>query len=392
MKNKFKYDLCIIGGLGRVGLPLGILFAHKGLKVCLNDINTKHAALVKKGIMPFKDKGAQPLLKKTINKKKLDISLNYKCISDSKCIIITLGTDLDKKGNPEIKNFLKIINIIKKSLTKNQTIIVRSSVYPGTCEKILKIIKNRNIAYCPERIKQGYSIKELKKLPQIVSGFSKNAIDNASTLFKKISPKIIYSTISEAELIKFFTNAWRYIQFATVNEFFMICQNLNIDFEKIRKMMIDNYPRTKNMPKAGFAAGPCLYKDTAQLNTFFKNNFFLGNSAIKINEGLPNYIVKKISLKYNLKNKIVGILGMAFKANIDDSRNSLSYKLRKVLKSHGSNVICSDEYIKDRNFISKEKLIIKSDIIIIGAPHDIYKKINFKKKILFNIWDHNKNY
>ena len=137
------------------------------------------------------------------------------------------------------------------------------------------------------------------------------------------------------------------------------------------------------MPKAGFAAGPCLYKDTAQLNTFFKNNFFLGNSAIKINEGLPNYIVKKISLKYNLKNKIVGILGMAFKANIDDSRNSLSYKLRKVLKSHGSNVICSDEYIKDKNFISKEKLIKISDIIIIGAPHNIYKKINFKKKDTF---------
>jgi len=392
MKNKFKYDLCIVGGLGRVGLPLGILFANKGLKVCLNDINTKHAELVKKGIMPFKEKGAQSLLKKSINNNKLDISLNYKCISDSKCIIITLGTPLDKRRNPEMKKFLKVINIIKKSLTKNQTIIVRSSVYPGTCKKILKIINKRNIAYCPERIKQGYSIKELEKLPQIISGFSKKAIDQASILFKKISPKIIYSTVSEAELIKFFTNAWRYIQFATANEFFMICQDLNIDFEKIRKMMIDNYPRAKNIPKAGFAAGPCLYKDTVQLNTFFKNNFFLGNSAIKINEGLPRYIVKKLSLKYNLKNKVVGILGMAFKANIDDSRNSLSYKLRKILKSRGSHVICSDEYINDKNFISKEKLINKSDIIIIGALHDIYKKINFRNKILVNIWDHNKNY
>ena len=392
MKNKFKYDLCIVGGLGRVGLPLGILFAHKGLKVCLNDINAKHAELVKKGIMPFREKGAQPLLKKLINNNKLDISLNYKCISESKYIIITLGTPLDKRRNPEMKKFLKVINIIKISLTKNQTIIVRSSVYPGTCKKILKIINKRNIAYCPERIKQGYSIKELEKLPQIISGFSKKAIDQASILFKKISPKIIYSTVSEAELIKFFTNAWRYIQFATANEFFMICQDLNIDFEKIRKMMIDNYPRAKNMPKAGFAAGPCLYKDTVQLNTFFKNNFFLGNSAIKINEGLPQYIVKKLSIKYNLKNKVVGILGMAFKANIDDSRNSLSYKLRKILKSRGSQVICSDEYINDKNFISKEKLINKSDIIIIGALHDIYKKINFKNKILVNIWDHNKNY
>ena len=395
MKNKFKYDLCIVGGLGRVGLPLGILFAYKGLKVCLNDINIKHAELVKKGIMPFKEKGAQPLLKKIIKNKKLDISLNSKCISNAKYIIITLGTSLDRRKNPEMKKFLNVINVIKKSLSKDQIIIVRSSVYPGTCKKIFKILNKKNnqdVAYCPERIKQGYSIKELEKLPQIVSGFSTIATNQASILFKKISPKIIYSTVNEAELIKFFTNAWRYIQFATANEFFMICQDLNISFEKIRKMMTDNYPRTKNMPKAGFAAGPCLYKDTVQLNTFFNNNFILGNSAVKINEEIPQYIVKKLSFKFNLKNKTVGILGMAFKANIDDNRNSLSYKLRKILQSYGSNVICSDEYIKDKDFFTKEKLINQSDIIIIGSPHDIYKKINFKNKILVNIWNYNKNY
>jgi UDP-N-acetyl-D-mannosaminuronic acid dehydrogenase len=205
-------------------------------------------------------------------------------------------------------------------------------------------------------------------------------------LFRKITPNIIKCEVLEAELIKLYTNSWRYIQFAISNELYMICERLGLNFNSIRKKIIYNYPRAKNMPTSGFAAGPCLYKDTIHLNNFYNNNFNLGKSAININHNLPNFIVKQLSKNLSLIKKTVGILGMAFKADIDDARNSLSIKLEKILKNNCSKVICSDEYIKNNKFVKKEELIDQSDIIIIGVPHKNYKNLNFKKKKVINIW------
>jgi len=390
MAKKFNYDVCIVGGLGHVGLPLGILFASKGLNVSLYDINNKFSKLVQQGTMPFMERKAQPLLKKIIKNKKLNISLDNKTIKESKYIIISIGTLIDKKKEPATKLFITTIKKLSKFLNKSQFLIIRSSVYPGTCSKIYNLLKSKNfsnISYCPERIQQGHSLEELKKFPQIVSGFNKLSIKESSKLFKKISPKIIISSVQEVELMKLFTNAWRYTQFAISNEFFMMCEDKGISYKNVRNIMIDNYDRAKNIPKAGFAAGPCLYKDTLQLSHYFNKNFKIGNSAIHINDNLPNYLVKKLILKYKLKTKTIGILGMAFKANIDDIRNSLSIKLKKLLKNKCNKVLCSDEYIKNKNYISKEELIKLSDIIIIGAPHMQYKRVNFEKKTIINIWE-----
>lgn len=390
MLKKFNYDVCIVGGLGHVGLPLGILFASKKLKVSLYDINIKFSKLVQQGAMPFMERKAQPLLKKLIKNNNLNVSLDIKTIKESKYIIISIGTLIDKKKNPATKLFIETIKKISEFLNKSQILIIRSSVYPGTCSKIYNLLKKKNfknISYCPERIKQGHSLEELKKFPQIISGFNKLSIRESENLFKKISPKIIISSVEEVELMKLFTNAWRYSQFAISNEFFMMCEEKGVNYDNVRKIMIDNYERAKNIPKAGFAAGPCLYKDTLQLSHYFNKNFKMGNSAIKINYNLPNYLVKKLISNYKLKNKTIGILGMAFKANIDDIRNSLSVKLKKLLISNCKKVLCSDEYIKNKDYITKKDLIKKSDIIIIGVPHNQYKKINFKNKIIINIWE-----
>ena len=285
MKKKFIFDICIVGGLGHVGLPLGILFASKGFKVCLNDINEKFAKKVAKGVMPFKEKNAQQLLKKAIKKNNLFVSFEPKTISEAKYVIITLGTPVNKKSIPETRQFLNAISKFSKFLNKSQIIIIRSSVYPGICEKTFNILKKKNIrdlAYCPERIKQGYSIEELNQFPQIVSGFTKRAIKESSFLFKKLVPKVIVSNVNEVELIKLFTNAWRYIQFAIANEYFMICNNLGVNYEKIRKIMIKDYDRAKNLPSAGFAAGPCLFKDTLQLSHYYNSKFTLGKNSPKL--------------------------------------------------------------------------------------------------------------
>ena len=167
----------------------------------------------------------------------------------------------------------------------------------------------------------------------------------------------------------------------------MMSKNQGLDFFKIRNLMRDNYNRNINIPKAGFTAGPCLLKDTMQLSSFYNHKFPLFHSAMSINENLPIFIIKKLSEKYDLRKKIVGVLGLSFKAENDDIRDSLSIKLLKYLKSKKIRTLQSDEYYKDKNNVDKKLLVKKSDIIIISTPHRVYKnlKIN-KKKVLIDIW------
>lgn len=389
-KSRFIFDVVIIGGLGHVGLPLGIIFAQKGLKTCLCDINTFNADMVKKGIMPFMEHGAESILKETLKSGKISISLDQKSISKGKHIIIAIGTPVDGYLNPNTRAFFEIFLKFKKYLNKNQIIIVRSTVYPHTCQQMVNMLGSGNwrVAYCPERIAQGHAIKELSQLPQIVSGITEESTNAAAKLFSKISPKIIKTSIAEAELAKLFSNAWRYIQFAVTNQFYMISENFSTDYAKVRQAMVDGYGRTASLPTAGFAAGPCLFKDTMQLAAFNSNNFILGHAAMMVNEGLPNFIVELLRDKYDLSRTKVGILGMAFKADIDDIRDSLSYKLGKILRFHRAKVFYSDEYAKDPTFVSKEKLIRLSDVIIIGVPHTAYKGLKFPKKTeIIDLWE-----
>ena len=227
----------------------------------------------------------------------------------------------------------------------------------------------------------------MPKLPQLISGESKKAIKESGFLFKKVSKKIIFTKVIEAELVKLFSNAYRYINFSISNQFYMICQNQNLDFFKIRKIMREGYKRNTNIPMSGFTAGPCLLKDTMQLSSFFNHKFLLGHSAMKINEGIPKFIINKLKIKYNLKKKTVGMLGLSFKSETDDIRDSLAIKMLNILKSMKIKTLQSDEFYKNKLNINKKDLIKKSDIIILATPHKAYKKLKIaKNKILIDIW------
>ncbi|MDP3791634.1 MAG: nucleotide sugar dehydrogenase [Candidatus Omnitrophota bacterium] len=388
--ERFSFDVVIIGGLGHVGLPLGLVLANKGLRTCLCDIDPAKAGMVKKGIMPFMEHGAEPILREVLKNEKLKVSLDEKVVSKGRYVIIAIGTPVDEHLTPKTRAFLELFLKLKRYLNKRQVIIIRSTVYPHTCQQVLKIL-GRNagwrIAYCPERIVQGYAVKELNELPQIVAGMSDEAVDEAARLFGVISPKIIKTSMGEAELVKLFTNSWRYMQFAMTNQFYMITRNFGVDYNNVRKAMTEGYGRMATLPTAGFAAGPCLLKDTMQLAAFSSNNFILGHAAMMINEGLPNFLVEKLREKRDLHKTMIGILGMAFKADTDDIRDSLSYKLGKILRFHGATVYYSDEYAKNSDFVTKEKLLKSCDVIIVGAPHSAYKKIHIPEKVdVIDLW------
>ena len=392
-KSKTQFDVAIIGGLGHVGLPLGILFADAGIDVCLYDVNREYAEIVKRGEMPFIEYDAEPILKRVLANKKITISLEPSDLSKARHIVIAIGTPVDEYLNPKTRQFLEIVAKLKEYLNSSQTIMIRSTIYPNTCKQVLNMLSGNgvdpwHVAYCPERIIQGYAIRELRELPQLVAGFSEKAIKDVGEIFGKISPKIIPVSMAEAELAKLFANAWRYIQFAITNQFHMMAHNFGVDYSKLRTAMKDGYKRAETLPSAGFAAGPCLLKDTMQLAAFNPNGFLLGHAAMMVNEGLPNFIIENLRKKYDLTQKKVGILGMAFKANIDDIRDSLSFKLGKILRFHGAKVYYSDEYAKNPDFVTKEELIKESEIIIVAVPHLQYKGVEIPKgKDVVDLWE-----
>jgi len=389
-----NFDLCVIGGLGHVGLPLSIKFAEKGLKVCAYDINKSAIDMIKKGKMPFIEYGSEELLLKNIKNKNLIFTANPKYISNSKIVMVCIGTPIDEYLNPQIQKFLDSLNELKTYFHNDQVIIIRSSIFPKTCRQILELLgseKKWHLAYCPERIVQGHAIRELEELPQIVSGYTKNAIVGATELFTLLTPKIVNAKVEEAELAKLFSNAWRYIKFGIANEFYMIADDYGQDYSKILKIMKQDYNRNFELPMAGFTAGPCLLKDTMQLSTFYKNRFLLGQAAMSVNEGLPNHLVENLKREIDISQKTVGILGMAFKADIDDIRGSLSYKLRKILVFEGATVLCADPFVKDSTFLPQTDLLQRSDIIIVGAPHSSYAELVIKDKLVVDIWNIIKN-
>ncbi|HAL46185.1 MAG: nucleotide sugar dehydrogenase [SAR202 cluster bacterium] len=372
------YDVCIVGGAGHVGLPLALAFAASGQRVIIHDLNKAALEMIRSGTMPFVEYGAEPLLNKALLENRLLFSAEPHDITRAEHVIVAIGTPGDEYLNPKLRALLDLFKRLHPYLRPSQTIIIRSTVFPRTCRQVERVLSQDGqrwkVAYCPERIAQGYAIRELKELPQIVSGSSSEAVEAATRLFGTISPEIVQLEVEEAELAKLITNAWRYIQFAAANQFYMVASSIGIDFNRVRDAMVRGYGRAASLPSAGFAAGPCLLKDTMQLASF-NNHFQLGHAAMAINEGLPNFVVDMISRRHHLSETRVGILGMAFKADVDDIRDSLSYKLGKILRFHGAQMFYSDEFARDPTFITKEELVAAVDVAIVGVPHSAYRTL-----------------
>jgi UDP-N-acetyl-D-mannosaminuronic acid dehydrogenase len=380
----------IIGGYGHIGLPMGIVLADAGLQVALYDIDKSKEPIISAGKLPFLEYDAEPILERVIGKN-LHLARSIEEAANSDALVVTIGTPLDEYMNPKLMPMLSLAENLLPHLRDDHLLILRSTVFPGTSQQLqdffVKKGVNLHLAFCPERIAQGYAIRELKKLPQIISGFTPQAVERSRRMFERLGQQIIEVPVMEAEMAKLFTNAYRYIQFSIANQFFMMASENGLDFNRIHHAMTHGYERGKDFPSAGFAAGPCLLKDTMQLSAFYQNNFMLGHSAMLINEGLPAFIVNQLRQQYDLKNEVVGILGMAFKADVDDIRDSLSYKVGKLLRFHGATVLYSDEFAEDPTFISKEDLVQQSSIVILGVPHSAYREMTFPDNVnLVDVW------
>ena len=387
----FTRDLAIVGGCGRVGLPLGIAFAEAGLTVTLYDHDDAAVDRVRAGKMPFREEGADQALERVTGSGALIASTEPAVVSEAANVVIVVGTPVDEHLNPDPESILRVVDALLGHLVDGQLLVLRSTVYPGVTAMVdLRLRTERrdvDVSFCPERIAEGRALAELRELPHIVSGCSPRALQRAADLFGRLGGTIVELGVEEAELAKLFTNTWRYVRFAAANQLYMIANDFGLDFERIRAAVTRDYPRAADMPGPGFAAGPCLLKDTMQLAAFNNNNFTLGNASMMINEGLPLYVIARLAQRYDLETMTVGILGMAFKGESDDTRSSLSYKLKRLLRFRTARVLCTDPYVADDPDLRPlQEVLSASDLLVIGAPHRAYASLDVRVPVV-DIWN-----
>jgi UDP-N-acetyl-D-mannosaminuronic acid dehydrogenase len=385
-----RTDIVLIGGCGHVGLPLGLAFADRGINVVLYDVDARSVDLVNRGELPASEPGALDVLQRVVGTS-LTATTDPTAISRASMICVVVGTPLGEHLSPDPQAVPRALEEVSEYFRDGQLLILRSTVYPGVTAQVERLFARLGlaveVAFCPERIAEGRAMTELFELPQIVSARTPSAMERATNLFRTLTPTTVPLAPEEAELAKLFTNVWRYIKFAASNQLYMIANDFGVDFERVRLAIGVDYPRAADIAAAGFAAGPCLLKDTMQLAAFDNNNFSLGQASMMINEGLPQYVISRLEKRYHLEFLTVGILGMAFKAESDDVRSSLSYKLKRILSFKAAEVLCTDPYVSsDEDLLPLDEVIERSDLLVIAAPHAPYRDLDTSKPII-DIWN-----
>jgi UDP-N-acetyl-D-mannosaminuronic acid dehydrogenase len=391
LPDQVDRDVVVIGGCGHVGLPLALAFADRGARVVIYDVSETAVAMVNSGRMPFGEPGADEVLHRALGAARLEASCDAAVVSTAEHVVVVIGTPVDEHLNPNQTAITRALGGCSDYLRDGQLLVLRSTVFPGVTALVEKMMAGLglqiDVAFCPERIAEGKAMTELFELPQIVSSRTQAGMKRASALFGKLTGKLVVMSPEEAELAKLFTNVWRYIRFATANQLYMMANEQGLDFDRIRRGLSEDYPRAADMPAAGFAAGPCLFKDTMQLAAFNHNNFPLGHAAMAVNEGLPLYVVHRLEQRFDLSSMTVGILGMAFKGGSDDIRSSLSYKLKRILEFKADAVLCTDPYVTvDPNLVPLDEVLTRADLLVVGAPHPEYRGLVTDKPAA-DIWD-----
>jgi len=384
-------DVVVVGGGGHVGLPLSLVLAQAGLTVGIYDISQPTLDRIGRGEMPFVENGADALLAEMLAADRLHLSSRPEILCDVAQVIVVIGTPIDEFLNPSMAIFERAVDELAPYLADGALVVLRSTVFPGTTEYVTQALQDRgrkvDVAFAPERIAEGHALEELGSLPQIIGADEVRAGDRAEALFARLGAEIIRTTSKEAELAKLFTNAWRYMKFAVANQFFMVAHDAGVDYNRVLDAIRTNYPRAKDLPGPGFAAGPCLLKDTMQLAAFTPDHFPLGQTAVQINEGLPAYVVNAMERRYgSLKGRSIGLLGMAFKGESDDIRSSLSYKVRKLLAWKGARVSCTDPFVADDRLVPLEQVLDQAEILVLGAPHRAYRSLDVGGRDVVDVW------
>jgi UDP-N-acetyl-D-mannosaminuronic acid dehydrogenase len=384
-------DVTVIGGAGRDGLATVLAFANAGLRVNVNDADASATEMLRSGRLPFVEYGGTQILVDALNAKRLVFTNSPQAISPKGPVIIAVGTDVDEFDNPDREHLTRCLEGLLPHLKDDRLVVLRAGVLPGTTDWVAAFLKDRGLSnpvvFCPERVVQGYGVRENEWVPQLVGSATPEGEEKAIALFAPVVSEFVALSPLEAEFARLFNNVYRYIDIAATNEFYLIAKSAGVDYHRVLLGMQHNNPRARNIPNPGFAAGPNLLLDTQKVTAYAGHKFGLSRAATMINEGIVLYIVGDLLARFDIPNMTVGLLGMAFKAESDDIRASLSYKFKKVLKLHARNVLTTDPYVtSDADILPLHEVVERSDLLVLCTPHACYRSVDLQSKPVVDVW------
>lgn len=372
-------EIAVIGGGGHVGLPMGLILADAGHTVTLVDTDAARLATIESGTMPFNEPGGERLLEEALEDGRLTTSTELAAVADCRAIICVVGTPIDAHHNPQMDNLVGVVDGMLDHLDPGDLLVFRSTVYPGTTNIVRKRLERAGfrvgedlyLAFAPERIAQHRAIEEIVGLPQLIGAFDDESYEHTVALFGSfLEAECHRLSPTEAELGKLFTNMWRYLTFAAANEFYLVAESFATQHEvNINRIIAETgrgYPRFDVPTPGANVGGPCLTKDGWFLVDNIPYNELV-SAAYQINEGMPAQLVDRLERMAPDPEKIA-VLGMTFKANSDDTRNSVAFKLRKQLRMKGYFDVVEIE--PNCEGFDEWAAIADSDWVILMTPHD----------------------
>ncbi len=384
----------VVIGLGYVGLPI-FLSLQKHFKTVGFDINVQRIKELKKGVD----------LNKTLNtkfkiKNNSYFTNNVKLIKKCNFFIVAVPTPITKNNKPDLKKLIAAAKLVGKVINRGDIVFFESTVYPGVTNKIcLKLITKISglskdeftIGYSPERINPGDKVNTLNNITKIVSTENDKAKKIVLNVYRKVSKKVIFNNkIIEAETSKVIENIQRDLNIALMNEIYIICEKQNINFYKVLELASSKWNFIKFNP--GLVGGHCLPVDPYYFSYFARTNKL--NTEIilagrKVNNKMLNFCIEKIKKeikkRYLTKKSKILILGLTYKPNVPDIRNSIPLKIFKKLKKNY--YVSAMDPVLSKNDIRKFKVkkfrknFKKYDLVIVLVRHDQFKKLKIKNEL-----------
>jgi UDP-N-acetyl-D-mannosaminuronic acid dehydrogenase len=372
------YDVCVIG-LGRVGLPLALSFADAGLSVLGVDNDPDVLAALRERRMPFKEPGTEELLAR------VDLSLSHRAAdgAQARSIVLTLGTPSFSHIEIDMGDIRSVLDDLLPLLQRDQLLVLRSTVAPGTTEFVAGYLeKHRDfavgedvfVAHVPERIAADRFMAEIGTLPCIVGGVGEGSGERAAELFAPLGAPIVQTSPVQAELAKIWTNILRYATFALPNLLMMDCERYDANVFEVIDLINRDYPRG-GIAQPGLTAGTCLRKDFA-FSEEKSNAPGMLLAVSRVHESVPLFLVDGVKRRLgngDLRERKIAVLGLAFKADTDDTRDSLSHKLIRLLERELADVAVHDPVVATPTS-SFDEAIAEADVVVVATNHSAFAR------------------
>ena len=383
VSSGYPAKVAIIGGAGRVGLPLGVLLARAGLEVTLVDIDDQRVQLITDGNSPFHEDGLAGPLLEVVTSGRLRATTDPTHVAEVGTVVICVDTPVEALVDHSRDNVLGAVQGLMASLRDGQLLLLRSTSRPGTADNVRRLLLESGldltVAAVPERIAEGRSMEELPNLPQLVGAFDDDGYALAQDLFAQIGVNCVRLTPTEAEYAKLLTNTWRYVTFAVANEFNALLEDDGLSFTRIREAARSGYPRLASLPSAGFSSGPCLEKDTRALLTMFPSSRFAA-ASLDVHRSMISHVIGLLEGPRGDRSALtpgdsVAVLGVTFKPGSDDHRSSLSLTLIDALRERGYRVLWSDPHARLPGGLTLTEALDSCDIAVVATPHPEYVEL-----------------